>query len=786
MGARLRKLLSHRGLIGGLFLVVVVSVLYLPNLGSYAFWDPWEPHYSQVAQEMADHGSWMDTWYRGQNRWWSKPILPLWSLRLSFALFDVAGPEDPWLHFAGRFPFMLFALLGVLLTYRWVGRLYDRRAGFYSALVLATAPMYALLAHQIMFDMPFVALCAPAVGHYFLARTPQGKPADLILFFVLTALAFLSKWLLALFIPAGILFAFLVLRWDMAFFRRVGLRTWLASLGLLVAAGLGFGLSLGDWAFAGMLNLVLLAFLAVFWMGKDAAAENHFDARWLWIGLGAMLVIVVPWHAFMVGKHGLAFVREAVIYHHFDRAAGTIGKPEGSFDIYVKQLAFALFPWVSLLPAAIIRLLKWGPADMEGQGRRDLWVFLAAAVPYTVFSLFQTKFHHYIFPVVPFLAVIVGLYLARMHKNEDRAWMRLSMALSLPLAAILTMDLLHDYKWFIQLFDYYYGWPLPASVNPYPVLGALGGAWILLLAGLFFCKRIASFVFAAMAVVAGLLVLYLGAGVLPAVTNTFTQEPLFRAYLKASPNRDPIAQYNGWLSRSASFYFENQVRDLSLADQPNIDRAIEFLRQPRRTFMILGAGHGRDGKALLADLRPKVRKALGKSLYVVYDGHPFSLLVSTERDPAGAQRVKDKILSELPPGIKRMNVDFGGKIELLGYKVEPEAVDAGSSFTISYFFRCKEALADDWLVFIHGDGPQGGSHRVFGDHAPLGGLHPTSEWQMGQIVQDDYIMEVPANYPYKGFTLWMGLWKGDRRLPVGKRHQHDGNDRVRSAYVKIN
>ncbi len=785
MSAILRKALANRNILAGVFLAALVCAMYLPNLGSYAFWDPWEPHYAQVAKEMADHRTWMDPTYRGQTHWWSKPILPLWSLRLSFAMFGVDGPDSPILHFAGRFPIFIFALLGVLLTFRWVSRLFGRRAGIFSAIILASSPMYALLAHQVMFDMPFVSLCAASVGYYFLSRSPEGKPGDIVVFYVLAGLAFLSKWLLALFIPAGILLSFLIIRWDSGFFRRVGFKHWLVTGLVFVATGIYFFLSLSDPLFAAMLMVCVLAFLLVYWMGRDSVSQSGTASRFFWIGFGAFILIVAPWHVFMIVKHGWPFVREAVVYHHFDRAAGTIGKPEATFDVYVKQLAFALYPWITLLPVAFVKFLKWGAADLEGKGQKSLWVFLAAAVPYAAFSMFQTKFHHYIFPVVPFLAVMIGVYLDRAADMHDRAWMRLSVMLAFPVGAMLLADIMHEYKWFVHMFDYYYGWPLPAQLNPYPFFAAIGALWLLILAWLFFRTRVGVSVFVSMAVVAISMTVFLTAWILPRVTRTFTLEPLYRAYMRESGGKAPIAQYNGWLSRSASFYFDNRVEDLSKADQPNLDRAIHFLQRPGRTFMILGAGFGRDCRSLLADLRPKVKKRLGKSLYVVFDQHPFACLVSTERDPKGQKKLEQKIMTKLPDGVKRLQVDFDHKIMLVGYKLKPEEVKRGGKFTISYFFRCLSPVGDDWLVFIHGDGPQGGAHRVFGDHTPVEGLYPTSEWKPGEIIQDDYEMVVPANYPYDSFTLWMGFWKGPKRLPVSNKHQHDGANRVRTALVKI-
>jgi 4-amino-4-deoxy-L-arabinose transferase-like glycosyltransferase len=783
--ALVRKIFSNRDVVIFALLAMFAIGMYLPNLGSYAFWDPWEAHYAQVAKEMGDHGSWMDTWYRGQNRFWSKPILPFWLMRASFSLFGISGPGDPWTHFAGRLPIVLLAVMGILLTYGWVSQLYNRRTGLYSALILATCPMYALLAHQIMFDMPFVSFCAPAVGYYILARSPQGKPRHLFAFYILTGFAFLSKWLLAFFIPAGILFAYLVIRWDVGIFRRIGWKYWLAAFGFLVGCSIYFFATVKDVAFGSLLTLSVFALILVFLMGRDAAVEMGVSWKIHWSAFGVLLAIILPWHIFMIASHGWPFIKEVVVYHHFDRAAGTIGKPEGTFDVYIKQLAFATFPWFCLLPAAFLRLLRWNASDLEGQGRRNLWLFLAAAVPWAAFSMFQTKFHHYIFPVVPFLAVCAGVFLARAWSEDDRARMRLVIVLALPLAAIVLADILRDYKWFVYLFNYYHSWPLPRQLNPYPIFAVIGGAWILVLIWLFFRRKIGTPTFGIMLAIAASLTVFLTAWILPRVTRTFTQESMYRAYKERSGGKDPIAQYNSWFSRSVSFYFDNKAQDLSKADQPNLEKAIQFLKRPGRSFMILGAGHNRDCKSLLASLRPKVKERLGKSLYVVFDAHPFSCLVSTERDPTGEQKLQDSLLKEVPKDIRHLRVNFDNKIELLGYKIQPAELKTGDSFTISYYFKCLAPIEEDWLIFIHGDGPHHGSHRIFGDHATVGGLYPTTDWQVGDIVRDDYQMHIPANYPFSNFTLWMGFWKGAKRLPVMSQHQHDGSNRVRTARINI-
>jgi len=778
----LKKLLDRK-MISPLFLLLATAVLYLPSLGAYPFWDPWESQYSQVAMEMGEKGTWLDPYYRGVNNWWSKPIMLMWLLRASFGLFGVTDTTAPWLHFAGRLPLFFIGLAGVLLTFYWVSGLVNRRAGLLSALALLTSPMYALIHHQVMYDGPFVVFCSAAVGLFFLARK-SARPLHLLLFYLLCGLAFLSKWLLAFFIPAGILLVEIFLRWDFQALKKMGWWPLASALVFILSGSLAFYLATRDPVFSLMLAVVLLGLALIWLMGGWLVAENQLPARYWHLGFGLLMILILPWHIYMIAKHGMPFVREVVIYHHFDRAAGTIGKPEGTFDIYFQQLAFGTFPWVALLPAAFLKLF---PRRLEKSSGKDDWtlqLFLAALVPWAAFSLFQTKFHHYIFPVVPFLAVIVGVFLDRLRSEQEGDWIKVTVMLAVPVLAVMLADIQRDYKYFIHLFDYYYGWPLPAAFNPYPALLAAGGCFLLLVLVLFFRRQLGAVLCGGLFVSAAALILALCAWVLPRVANNFSQYLNFQAYLEKGKG-EPIAQYNGWLSRSVSFYFRNRAVDLSRGDRPNLDAAIEFLSRPSRSFIILGAGYGLECRQLLASLRPEVQRRLGKSLYIVDDRHAFSCLASTERDPEGQKKVQQSILTALPENITKASVNFDDKIELIGWRVEPAQLERGGTFRVYYYFRCLKEVGDDWLVFIHGDGPQGGAHRIFGDHAPVGGLYPTGEWKPGEIIEDSVEMQVPANYPFPNFTLWMGFWKGELRLPVTQKFMHDGADRVRTAMVTV-
>ena len=151
-------------------------LLYLPLAGTYGLWDPWETHYSEVARQMTKRGDFISLWWPGSPRdqevFWSKPVLSFWLMSIGMHVAGVGlrggapgemaiGTRAEW---AVRVPFCLMGVLGILAVYLVVARFVNRRAGVLSALVVATSPMYSLVARQAMTDMAFVGPMAMALA----------------------------------------------------------------------------------------------------------------------------------------------------------------------------------------------------------------------------------------------------------------------------------------------------------------------------------------------------------------------------------------------------------------------------------------------------------------------------------------------------------------------------------------------------------------------------------------------------------------------------------------------
>ncbi|MDI1431508.1 glycosyltransferase family 39 protein [Polyangium sorediatum] len=163
----------------GFWLVTLVTLLYLPALGSHSLSDPWETHYGEVAREILARNDWISLWWAQDGWFWSKPVLDFWMQAIAMATFGVryqpgamlsavAEGRVPWPEWAVRLPFFLITLVATYLLYKAVARVFGRRAGFFGGLVLTTMPQWFLVSHQTVTDMPFVATMSAAMALFLL------------------------------------------------------------------------------------------------------------------------------------------------------------------------------------------------------------------------------------------------------------------------------------------------------------------------------------------------------------------------------------------------------------------------------------------------------------------------------------------------------------------------------------------------------------------------------------------------------------------------------------------
>jgi hypothetical protein len=176
-------------------------------------------------------------------------------------------------------------------------------------------------------------------------------------------------------------------------------------------------------------------------------------------GVHIVFWTVVPWHLAMYLKDGRPFIRDYVFTHNLKRATAGVHGERGTFDFFIQQLGIGMWPWIALLPPAVAHVAtRLRPDTRDGRVRLLFGVW--AVVGIALFSLSETKFHHYVLPAVPALAVLIALWLDDLLEGDGGRTAVLLLA-GIGVVILVGIDLMGEHKQFIELFVYRYDRPWP-------------------------------------------------------------------------------------------------------------------------------------------------------------------------------------------------------------------------------------------------------------------------------------------------------------------------------------
>lgn len=366
-----RTLPPQRAWVALALFVLALALWFGYGLGDRALWHPDEGRYAEIPREMVETGDLVTPRLNGV-KYFEKPPLFYWLQAGSIKLFGL----DEW---ALRLWPALFGVFGALTVYGAGRALFGRRAGLIAAAVLATSPLYYLMARIITLDIAVSVLLTGALLAFLLGvRAPEGRTRALYLygFYALCALAVLAKGLIGLVIPAMVIGAWVVLLWD-----------WRLLLSIRLPTG-------------------LLLFFA----------------------------IAAPWHV-LVARANPEFADFYFIYNQFERYLTDTPATHGRYQpwwFFFPVLVFGMLPWIALVPQALrASLTEWR------QHREELFLLLWAVLVFAFFSASGSKLIPYILPALPPLALLVGRYLDRAWEAPRRPGLRLGFWLLLALAAAL-------------------------------------------------------------------------------------------------------------------------------------------------------------------------------------------------------------------------------------------------------------------------------------------------------------------------------------------------------------
>ena len=490
-----------------LLVTVLFAALYLPNAGSFGLWDPWETHYGEVTRNMVESYDWVAPWWGFKQKigteaqegqpFFSKPVFIFWSEAVFVKLIGL----NEW---AMRLPVALLGLASSLVIFFVFSRLYGRRTGFLAALVMGTSPQFFFLARQAQTDMPYVATMTMAIA-FFLLAVFQGRETLSNRAF-LRRLGLVTGFLLLSTIPQfGVIATDLKSQVDVS--QVAGLkRFWLIAknngvwhivlwgsiLGaVLLSAAIPlirewrrtgtfsdetkdlwsrrgwlwcfYALSAHSTLAKGLLGFMLPGAIVFFFLlvsGQWKMLKRIELVR----GLGVFIAVGFPWYVAMFAKFGMPYYTRFFIHDHFNRiGAGVHQIDTGTFEHFIKWLGFGMFPWVAFVPFVFAAFARFKIRLRSPENLLRAFLFLWFFVAFLLFTLSSTKFHHYIFPALPPLAILVALYLIDLMEERPIA-VRLVVVVAVGLLAAVVWDLHGDPQTLRNLFTYKYDRPLPDTM----------------------------------------------------------------------------------------------------------------------------------------------------------------------------------------------------------------------------------------------------------------------------------------------------------------------------------
>ncbi|MBK8011421.1 MAG: glycosyltransferase family 39 protein [Deltaproteobacteria bacterium] len=599
-----------------LAVLVLGALMFLPYLGSLGLWDPWETHYGEVAREMIARDDYLYPHWESAY-FFSKPALTLWLIAFGLVISGAEGapPGEPLGAFAEwgvRLPFAIIAIFTLWAVYRIGRQIKDRATGILAVVVLGSSAQFIFIGKQAMTDMPLVGFLT--AGFAFLIAgafdVDANKPATRGM---------------KLAASAGIGFSL----FPQLFLIGRELHG-LAVFGLLMVGLTGAGFIAGLWlsgarrdsylagfyvcgALAvlakGPAALFVLGVVLVFYLFFSGDVGLVLRARVL---AGAVLfwLVAAPWYAAMAvfpgrDDEGKTFVDRFFLHDTLARVGSGVHGDRADLGYFLEQIVYGMFPWAATIPMALGLAARWPDEERSVEKRRVVLLVLIWAVgSYVAFSMSQTKFHHYIFPALPPLAVLIALWFSWVAEAPGQRLGRYQIILVIAVFAVGARDLINDPQLLVNLFTYKYDRDYPRELNPRAFIVALVTLGSLAMAWFYLWRQRARMLlaFMGMGVVFGVWVSHKHFNFL---APHWSQAHLFKTFYEERRGNEPSYAYQlNW--RGETFYSRNTI--LQVKEKGANQRMRELVDRPGREFIITEQSRFQTLRnALSPDKRDKVR-----------------------------------------------------------------------------------------------------------------------------------------------------------------------------------
>ena len=322
------------------------GITFFNRLGSIGLVDETEPLFVEAARQMTVTGNWITPYFNQVTRF-DKPPLIYWLMAIGFQAIGV----NEW---AARLPSAIAGTLLVGFCFYVLKRFVPSKTAPYLGSAIVAFNLITLFFGRLGYSDMLLSACLGGSLLAFFLGYADSNQRWYWTFYVLMALAVLTKGPVGVVLPSAIVLIFLI------------------------------------------------------WAGRFREVLREMKPI---RGFAVFLLISVPWYLLAYLQNGQVFIDSFFGVHNIDRFTSVVNQHSGSWYYHFVIVLIGFFPWSLCLPAAIVHVFtpsKWRQQDRSQHLKRFALVWFAVVLLF--FTIAVTKYITYTLPLYPAAAILVTLW----------------------------------------------------------------------------------------------------------------------------------------------------------------------------------------------------------------------------------------------------------------------------------------------------------------------------------------------------------------------------------------
>lgn len=372
-----------------LWLLLVGFLVFFWNLGKNGLLDETEPLFVEASRQMTVTGDWITPYFNGVTRF-DKPPLIYWTQAVALEIFGV----NEW---AARLP---SALAGLFLTGFCFFTLLHGTTANQKVVKGETEAIGNLAEPWHDWEHSLTPHPSSLTPRLWLSATGATMVALHPLTFFFGRLGY-SDMLLSACFGGGLLAFFLGYAQPQ---NKVVQNRWYWAFYILIALAV---LTKGPVSVV-LPGLIITAFLVYVGKAREVIGEMH-----LFRGAMLVLALTLPWYILVTLANGEAYINSFFGYHNLERFTSVVNQHTGPWYFHFLIVLLGFAPWSIYLPVAIAKIRVFGRVRWQNQPRSShlgLFALFWFVGVLGFFTIAATKYFSYVLPLMPAASILVALW----------------------------------------------------------------------------------------------------------------------------------------------------------------------------------------------------------------------------------------------------------------------------------------------------------------------------------------------------------------------------------------